>query len=144
MKHPLLLAGQKDLVLNINHTLDEVLRRHENLKCVYLAQVPTYILDAELICKAYEGMYKDLQVELIDFNSSNATTGEKCFSIGFTHFANDELYQLTAVKDDVLVFFPTDYIVEVLVEDIHYICRLTRKDFLKKCRELNLPTDFLF
>lgn len=143
MKHPLLIAGHKDLVLNINHSIEEVLKRHEKLQCVYLAQVPNHICDADLIVKAYDGMYKDLEVELVDFNSLNATTGEKCFSIGFTHYTSDELYKLTAVKDDTLIFFPTDYIVEILVVDIHYICRLTKSDLIKKCRELGLPTDFL-
>ena len=143
MKHPLLIAGHKDLLLNINHTIDEVLKRHEKLQCVYLAQVPTYIYDAAIIAQTYQGMYKDLEVELVDFNSPNATTGKKCFSIGFTHYTSDELYKLTAVKDDTLIFFPSDYIVEILVGDIHYICRLTKSDLMKKCKELGFPTDLL-
>lgn len=94
--------------------------------------------------QVYQNMYKDLEVQLVDFKSQNADNGKNCFSIGFTHYVTDELYSMTSLKDDVLVFFPLDYIVEILVQDIHYICRLTKSDLLKKCKELNLPTDFLF
>ena len=143
MKHPFHERANKDLTININHSLDEILKRHKaNIELVYFTPIPNNYEDAVGITELFNGLNKNLETELILLNRNGKKSSKTEFVLGFTHYVQDELYRLVALKDDCLVFFPNDFIFEVLVDDIHYICRVTEKDLKEHSLKIDFPQDF--
>jgi hypothetical protein len=121
MNRKSLIRGN-NLLVNLNHTVKEVLKRHHNdILGIYITEVPENEKDIIQCAKMFGTMYKNVVCELICVSVNSEYTKTM---LSIQHLADSDLSELVPVQDDILVFSGGDCIVEVLTDNIHYICQL--------------------
>lgn len=141
MNREQLLRTKKGMLVNITCTLDEVIKHHNDITHIFCAEVPKNPYKVEMISKLYDGMYKSLSADVYEICNGLESENEKVVMV-LTNLASDELCAIAPVDDDSLVYFEGDFIIEVMTEHVHYICRSTKKDLVDTLKRFNLPYQF--
>jgi hypothetical protein len=116
--------GGDGYTVNMSLTLDEILSHNTEPDLISFTIVPENKQLAFLLFNSYAGSYENLFITFADEITCEVPKYSGFCGI-FRRAADAGLSECVAVKDDVEVFFPLDVIVEVLVNDNHYICRST-------------------
>ena len=125
--------GGSGFTVNMSLSFDEVLSHNPEPDMIGCTVVPEAKKLAFLLFNSYAGLYDKLFVTFADEITCEVPQYSGFCGI-FRRAADACLSECVAVKDDVEVFFPMEVIVEVLVNDNHYICRTTSmEEFTSIC-----------
>jgi len=131
------------MIVNILCSLEEILKLHQtSIKKILIAEVPRDAMRSHSLANMYDGLYPNLMASIYRIEKNKCPIEEDRVMIVMRCFADESLQNLVPVKDDEICFFEGDMLVDLVTNDIHFICRSTKKDLIDCFQRFNLPCDF--
>ena len=131
------------MIVNILCSIEEILKSHkENIKKILIAEVPRQSYQAHNLASMYDGLYPNLMSFVRRIEKNDCPIEDARVMVVMRCFAEENLQDLIDVQDDEICFFEGDMLVDIVADDIHFICRSTKKDLIDCFQRFNLPCNF--
>ena len=131
------------MIVNILCSIEEVLKSHQtSIKKIFIAEVPKDAMRSQNLANMYDGLYPNLMVSICRIEKNDCPIEKARVMLVMRCFANEDLQDMVDVHDDEICFFEGDMLVDIVADDIHFICRSTKKDLIDCFQRFNLPCNF--